>query len=248
MNHAAQPRPLDFYHLGDIVLFVLELAPGEEHMIRILFAFLLTLGFIVMALHDLVDIPGLTHGKQVRAAIGPWKLWVGTIVNATLSGLPAGFAIYYWNRPAPASVANYWLIFCGIAMTGAIAMWWMPYFFGTSAKTRKLYAEMYAGTWQILPPRGDNRLIARRDLANAPHSIYFAPLLYVIEIEVIRHRLRRNINYVYGIFFTRENWLPKVAIVAFDFSGLHLAHLSFPGRDPSDQRLQEHPMDRHSLC
>jgi hypothetical protein len=125
-------------------------------MMRILFAILLTLQFVVMALHDLVDIPGWTHAKQVRAVVGPWKVWIGTVVNSTFPGLAAALAIWYWNRPTPTSVSNYWLIYCGITGAGAISMWYVPYFFGASAKTKKMYAEMYEGTWQILPPRGDN--------------------------------------------------------------------------------------------
>jgi hypothetical protein len=35
-----------------------------------LFTFLITLQFLAVTLHDLVDIPGWTHGNQVKAMIG----------------------------------------------------------------------------------------------------------------------------------------------------------------------------------
>jgi hypothetical protein len=126
-------------------------------MIAKLFTVLAILGFLFMLLHDLVDIPGWTNGRQVRQAIGPVKTVIGTLVNAIFPGLAAGFGIYYWNSPIkPGYVLNYWLIFCAITMFGATMSWWIPYFRGTNEKTKQLYLKMYAGTWQVLPARGDN--------------------------------------------------------------------------------------------
>jgi hypothetical protein len=70
--------------------------------------------------------------------------------------LAAAFAIYYWHRPAPPGVLDYWLIYCVVTVLSAIMMWWVPYFRGTNQKTRDLYSKMYAGTLHVLPPRGDN--------------------------------------------------------------------------------------------
>jgi len=67
-----------------------------------------------------------------------------------------GFAFYFWNRPAPRLVGNYWLIYCAITVASAIAMWYVPYLFGTSEKQKRDYSAMYAGTRQVLPARGDN--------------------------------------------------------------------------------------------
>jgi len=125
-------------------------------MLQTLFTILVIVQFLVVAVHDLVDIPGWTYGRQVRAAIGPFKTVVGTLINAIFPGLAAAFAIQYWHRPAPSYVLNYWVIYCGITMFGAITMWWIPYFRGTDEKTKELYTKMYAGTWQVLPAHGDN--------------------------------------------------------------------------------------------
>ena len=46
------------------------------------FTILLTLQFLVIVLHDIVHIPGWTHGDQVKSAIGPYKFWIATGVNA----------------------------------------------------------------------------------------------------------------------------------------------------------------------
>jgi hypothetical protein len=125
-------------------------------MIRTVFAFLIVLGFLVNSFHDWIDIPGWTHGRQVRAAVGSKKMLIGTAINSVFPGLAAAFAIYYWHRPAPPGVLNYWLIYCAVMVFGAIMMWWVPYFRGTNQKTKDLYSKMYAGTLQVLPPHGDN--------------------------------------------------------------------------------------------
>jgi hypothetical protein len=126
-------------------------------MIAKVFTVLAILQFLFMGLHDLVDIPGWAHGRQVREAIGPAKAVIGTLVNSIFPGLAAGLGIYYWNTPnKPASVLNYWLVYCAITIIGATTSWWIPYFRGTDQKTKDLYAKMYAGTIQVLPPHGDN--------------------------------------------------------------------------------------------
>jgi hypothetical protein len=51
---------------------------------------------------------------------------------------------------------DYWVLYCAITVLSAIAMWYVPYLFGASEKTKLEYAKMYAGTWQVLPRRGDN--------------------------------------------------------------------------------------------
>jgi hypothetical protein len=76
-----------------------------------LFTVLITLQFVVVAIHDLVDIPGWTHGAQVQALLGRRKLWLVTLINSSFPGLAAGLALYYWNRPEPSLVADYWLLY-----------------------------------------------------------------------------------------------------------------------------------------
>ena len=67
-----------------------------------------------------------------------------------------GLALWFLNRPRPGFVTQYWVIYCAITVASAITMWWIPYFLGAPEKTRQEYARMYAGTRQVLPPRGDN--------------------------------------------------------------------------------------------
>ena len=125
-------------------------------MITILFTALIVVQLLVVALHDLADIPGWTHGSQMRAALGPTKTVVGTVINCLFPGLAVAFAFYYWHRPKPGFVLDYWIIYCGITVIGAITAWWIPYFRGTDEKTKQLYSAMYAGTRQVLPAHGDN--------------------------------------------------------------------------------------------
>jgi hypothetical protein len=124
--------------------------------IQTLFAFLITLQFVVVTSHDLVDIPGWTHGTQVQSIVGRRKLWLVTMVNAIFPGLAVVFAIYFWNRPKPWFVSDYWIIYCAVTLVSAIAMWYVPYFRGTTEERKRDYSRMYAGTRQVLPLRGDN--------------------------------------------------------------------------------------------
>jgi hypothetical protein len=122
-----------------------------------LFTSLITLQFVAVVAHDLIDIPGWTHGSQVQSVIGQRKLWLATLINAVFPGLAVALAIYFWKQPKPGFVANYWVIYCAVTLLSAIAMWYVPYFVGTKNEQMKRdYARMYAGTLQVLPARGDN--------------------------------------------------------------------------------------------
>ena len=112
--------------------------------------------FVVVAAHDLVDIPGWTHGSQVQALVGRRKMWLVTLINSIFPGAAAALALYYWNRAKPMLVMDYWVIYCAVTVASAIAMWYVPYFFGTTAERKRDYAKMYARTRQVLPARGDN--------------------------------------------------------------------------------------------
>jgi len=121
-----------------------------------LFACLITLQFVLVVFHDWVDIPGWTHGSQVQTIVGRRKLWLATLINAIFPGFAAGFVIYFWNRPTPHFVTRYCVIYCAVTLGSAIAMWYIPYFFGAKEETKRDHAKMYAGTLQVLPARGDN--------------------------------------------------------------------------------------------
>jgi hypothetical protein len=150
-------------------------------MLEPIFAVLITLQFLAIVLHDWVDIPGWAHGSQVQTVIGRRNMLLATVINALFPGLAAAFAIYYWNRPAPVGVENYWVLYCGITLLSAIGMWYIPYFFGASEKTRDMYTRMYAGTRQVLPPRGDN---PRPNLLHLYfHALFVATLVLAIVIR-----------------------------------------------------------------
>ena len=87
-----------------------------------IFAGLITLQFAVVVLHDWLDIRGWTHGKQVQAVVGQRKLWIATLVNAIFPGLAVAFAFYFWNRPKPGFVTNYWVAYCAVTLLSAIVM------------------------------------------------------------------------------------------------------------------------------
>jgi hypothetical protein len=125
-------------------------------LLQALFTVLIALQFVAVASHDLLDIPGWTHGSQVQAVLGRSKLWLATLVNAIFPGLAVGLAVVFWDRPRPAFVSNYWIAYCAVTVVFAIVMWYLPYVLGTTEKRKNEYARMYAGTRQVLPPRGEN--------------------------------------------------------------------------------------------
>ena len=147
-------------------------------LIQTLFTILIILQFLAMILHDWLHIPGWTHGRQVYAALGPAKLWLGTAINALFPGLAVFFALRFWHRPRPTYVLLYWLIYCAITVLSAITAWWIPYFRSTDQKTKDLYAKMYAGTRQVLPPHGDN---PRPNLLHLYfHGLFLATLVLAV--------------------------------------------------------------------
>jgi hypothetical protein len=125
-------------------------------MIEILFTGLITMQFVLIVLHDWVNIPGWAHGSQVQAVVGRRKLWLATVINAIFPGLAVAFALYFWNKPKPHFATNYWIAYCAVTLASAIAMWYVPYFTGAAEQTKRDYARMYSGTRHVLPPRGDN--------------------------------------------------------------------------------------------
>jgi hypothetical protein len=144
---------------------------------QVLFVCLITLQFIVVALHDLVEIPGWTNAAQVKSIVGRRRLWMVTLVNSIFPGLAAAFAIYFLNRPRPRFVGNYWMIYCAVTLASAIAMWYVPYLFGTTEERKRDYSGMYAGTRQILPPRGDH---PRPNLLHVCFHVLFAINFFLV--------------------------------------------------------------------
>ena len=118
---------------------------------------LLILQFLVIVSHDLLNIPGWTHGSQVQSVVGRRKLVLATLINAVFPGAAVAMGLCHWNSiNPPRMVANYWLAYCAVTVLSAVTMWYVPYFFGASPEKKRYYALMYAGTHQLLPPRGDN--------------------------------------------------------------------------------------------
>ena len=102
-----------------------------------LFAFLITLQFLVVGSHDWIDIPGWNHGRQVQAVIGRTKLLWATVINAVFPGLAVAFALWFWGRSHPTYVGSYWVIYCGVTLLSAIGMWYVPYLRGADEKKKR---------------------------------------------------------------------------------------------------------------
>jgi hypothetical protein len=146
-----------------------------------LFTILIMLQFAAIVSHDLLHIPGWTHGRQVREVLGRRKLWLATAINAIFPGLAVALALLFWHRPRPGYVSNYWILYCAVTVLSAITMWYIPYFFGASENLKRDYARMYEGTRHILPPRGDN---PRPNLLHLCfHGLFIATLAIAVAIR-----------------------------------------------------------------
>ena len=144
------------------------------------FTLLISLQFLIILLHDLVEVPGWSHTSQMQAVLGKRKLWLMTVANSVLPGIAVAFAWYFWNRPRPAYVDRYWLIYCAITVLSAVAMWYLPYFLGAPEAKKDEYLKFYAGTHQILPARGNN---PRPNLLHVIfHVVFVATLLLAVLI------------------------------------------------------------------
>jgi hypothetical protein len=120
------------------------------------FAVLLALQCLAVVSHDWLDIPGWTHGSQVQAVVGRRKLLIATLINAIFPMTAVAFALYFRQQPKPPFVTGYWIAYCALTVLSAIFMWYVPYYLGTTEKTRDEYARMYAGTRHVLPERNGN--------------------------------------------------------------------------------------------
>lgn len=124
--------------------------------IQIAFWALIIVQFLVVTLHDWLNIPGWTHGRQVHAVIGAKKFALVTIANGVFPGIAVALIFLYRSGPKPSFATSYWVIYCAVTVVSAVTMWWIPYFFGTDEKTKRHYELMYAGTIHVLPARGNN--------------------------------------------------------------------------------------------
>jgi hypothetical protein len=150
-----------------------------------LFLASIALQFAVVVSHDWLDIPGWTHGSQVQSVVGRRKLLAATLINAIFPGLAVALAILYRTRPKPGLVTSYWLIYCAVTVLSALLMWYVPYLFGASDKTRGEFRRMYDGTRQILPARGDN---PRPNLLHLCFHVLFAANLVLAMARVAAGR------------------------------------------------------------
>jgi len=148
-------------------------------IVQTIFSTLIVVQFLVVTLHDWINIPGWTHGRQVQAVVGRGKFLIATLVNSIFPGLAVAFIFVYRHGTKPSFVTNYWLIYCAVTVASAIAMWYVPYFFGADEKTKRDYGAMYAGTLQVIPARGDN------PRANLMHICFHALFLVTLSLAAV---------------------------------------------------------------
>jgi hypothetical protein len=121
----------------------------------LLFKLLLAAQCLLTIVHDMFDIPGWTHRSQVLATVGARKFWAATAINSVFP-LTAVIVVFSAWGSHSFFARNYPFVYCSITVISAIAMWYIPYFFGASEETKRMYATMYKGTKQVFPLRKDH--------------------------------------------------------------------------------------------
>jgi hypothetical protein len=143
------------------------------------FTVLIILQFLIIAVHDWINIPGWVHGGRAQEVVGRQKLAWATIVNMIFPGLAVLFAIRYYQAPKPVYVLNYWLVYTAITVGSAVLMWWVPYVFGSSSQRLSDYVKMYEGTRHVLRVRkGDPG-------PNLPHIAFHVLFLSTLVLAVV---------------------------------------------------------------
>jgi len=121
-----------------------------------LFTSLIVLQFLIIGIHDWIEIPGWLHGRQIQAVVGQRKLAWATAINLVFPGLAVAYAVRFYQLPKPGYVLDYWLIYTALTVVMAVLSWWVPYLIGSAPAHREQYAKMYAGTRHVLPLRGSD--------------------------------------------------------------------------------------------
>lgn len=85
------------------------------------------------------------HNRQAKGLAGH-----------ALAGTSSSLALWFRARLTPALVSNCRVIDCRVALLWAVGMGYVRYFLGAGEKQKNLNLAMYAGTGQVLLPRGDN--------------------------------------------------------------------------------------------
>lgn len=123
----------------------------------ILFLFLITQIILTLfiLLHDWIDLPPFTDLKALRKEHSMRLLIISTIINTgtVLCGLL--MTILKYPGPYPLWIKVSWIIIYTLLTIGTITAWWIPYFFGSSARYKAGFAE-YKNTHTFLPARGNN--------------------------------------------------------------------------------------------
>jgi hypothetical protein len=148
------------------------------------FTALIILQFVIIAVHDWINIPGWVHGRRAQEVVGRKKLAWATIVNAIFPGVAVIFALRYYQVPKPTYVLNYWIIYTAVTVASALFMWWVPYLFGSSSQRVSEYARIYQGTRHVLPVRkGD----AGPNLTHiAFHVLFLSTLVVAVALRFRR--------------------------------------------------------------
>jgi hypothetical protein len=99
-----------------------------------------------------------------------------------------------------------------------IATWWVPYFFGASAKNREVYSRIHARTVQVLPQRGEN------PRPNLEHLILMCLTLATAIVTSMAYRVASGVPF--------QHWLVAMIVGAAMVSGT-VYQFSLAGQEKS---------------
>jgi hypothetical protein len=104
-------------------------------------------------LHDWVPLGRLNDISAIRRTLTPFQKVLGLI----MPGIPVLIALIlslkYFGTAQPGWVIWWLRATYSFLFLGELEAWWIPYFFGASAKRIELYETLYGKTLFFLPPR-----------------------------------------------------------------------------------------------
>jgi hypothetical protein len=104
-------------------------------------------------LHDWIPLGRMNDISAIRRILTPVQRVVGLIMPGIPMFIALVLSLKYLGTTYPGWVMWWLRATYSFLFLGELEAWWIPYFFGASAKRIALYEPLYSRTHAFLPPR-----------------------------------------------------------------------------------------------
>ncbi|SFA94787.1 hypothetical protein SAMN04488072_10485 [Lentibacillus halodurans] len=123
----------------------------EIHMSEKLFVLGLALILLFMLMHDWVSLGSLNDVDAISSEKTTGELIQSILINAGQFLILMTITLIYIGKRYPIWARLWLVIHLASILYGAIASWWLPYFFGASQEMAESYHIMFGNTHAFLP-------------------------------------------------------------------------------------------------